>query len=48
VAHRINAVIERQRRSLDEKVLAWGNAKDLSMSIEQMGVAILKFIFEVQ
>jgi hypothetical protein len=25
-----------------------GNEKDLSTSIEQMGVAILKFIFEVQ
>ena len=43
----VNTVIEQERRSLDEKVLVWGNEKVLSTSIERMGVATQKFIIEV-
>jgi hypothetical protein len=35
-------------RKLDEKVLAWGNEKVLSTTIEQVGAATQKFIIEVQ
>jgi hypothetical protein len=48
VAHGVNTVNEQKRRSLDEKVLAWGKEKAPATSIEQMGVATQKFIIEVQ
>jgi hypothetical protein len=44
----VNAVIERELRSLDEKVLAWGNEKVISTSTERVGVATQKFVLEVQ
>jgi len=44
----VKAVIQRELRNLDEKVLAWGNEKVLSTSLERAGVATQKFIMEVR
>jgi hypothetical protein len=44
----VTARIEREVRNLDEKVLAWGNEKVLSTSIERVGVATQNFVIVVQ
>jgi hypothetical protein len=42
------ATIEREVRTLDEKVLAWGNEKVLSTATERVGSARQRFVIEVQ
>jgi hypothetical protein len=43
----VSARIEREVRTLDEKVLAWGNEKVLSASREQVGGATQRFVIVV-
>jgi hypothetical protein len=44
----ITAVIDREARKLDEKILAWGNEKVLSTTTENVGSATQQFILKVQ
>ena len=44
----VTAVIDREVRKLDEKVLAWGNEKVLSTTMERVGTATQKFVIDVQ
>lgn len=44
----VSARIEREVRNLDEKVLAWGNEKVLSTSVESVGAATQKFVIDVR
>lgn len=42
----VTARLEREVRNLDEKVLAWGNEKVLSTSLERVGTATQQFVIE--
>ena len=43
----VTARIEREARTLDEKVLAWGNEKVLSTSTERIGATTQRFMLDV-
>ena len=44
----VTATIQREVRKLDEKVLAWGNEKVLSLETERVGAATQKFVIDVR
>jgi hypothetical protein len=44
----VAAVAERDVRTLDEKILAWGNEKVLSARVENVEIATQKFILSVK
>jgi hypothetical protein len=44
----VAATLHREMRKLDERVLAWGNEKILSTTLERVGTATQKFVIDVQ
>jgi hypothetical protein len=44
----VAVTIDREVRRLDERVLAWGNEKVLSMSAERVGEATQRFEIDVR
>jgi hypothetical protein len=44
----LSVSLTRERRQLDEKILAWGNEKVLTNAVETVGTATQKFMIQVQ